>query len=121
MDGAGAAEAEGLLLQGTEELNQRYGPPPGYDEHVEGAVASRRCMMMPVAADVEDAALALVVQADRRSALAGLDSWAGTSVIRRSLVKPGWRVRRRDTTSVDGPGSIGEAGVNMGEDVEVPV
>ena len=42
MDEAGAAEAEGLLQQREEELNQRYGPPPGYDEHVDGAVTSRR-------------------------------------------------------------------------------
>ena len=63
MDDVGVAEAEGLLQQREEELNQRYGPPPGYDEHVDDAVASRRCMMMPVAADVEDAALALVVLA----------------------------------------------------------
>jgi hypothetical protein len=30
-------------------------------------------------------------------------------------------VRRRDTTSVDGLGSIGDDGVSLGEEVEVPV
>ena len=32
MDDVGVAEAEGLLQQREEELNQIYGPPPGYDE-----------------------------------------------------------------------------------------
>ena len=50
-----------------------------------------------------------------------MDTWVETSVIKGSLVKPGWRVRRRDTTSVDGLGSIGDAGVSQGEEVEVPV
>jgi hypothetical protein len=116
--GRGGAEAEGQQHQRGDEMDRLYGPPPAYAANGAAKGNARRCIMMPVVGDEEDSALGVVVQVDGESAVGGLDTWAETSVIKRSRVKPGWTVRRREKVGFDG---LGSTAVQMGEEVEVPV
>ena len=111
----------------SEASHKDFGPPPAYNEFdAPSAEQQRRCVMMPVSGHGQggaqggdgDSALAMVIQVDGVSAAAGLDTWAETSVIRRSCVKPGWKVRCDKRKAFDG---LGSSGVEIGEELEVPI
>ena len=74
--------------------------------------------MAPICNKDEDSAMAIIVQVDDNSALGGLDTWAEASVVRRGLVRDHWKVRQKSGKPFDG---LESTGVELGEEVEVPV